>query len=862
MLADCAGQPVLKKLLEMKSGGITDIPLRYLDLGDPVTTTKYLAPYVTTGAGRHQQSCAAERVAELGVPEGVDLLCAGFNAFDNYTRCTQVYSLQFNQNARVRRRLVELLRNSRRRGVRMNAALALTGTGDPRAIDALIAALRDTSAEVRMAAANSLGNCGAPAAAGALVRVMLEDENTRVVHQALRALRMRGYAELKQVREAMERIRGTDRDGGVPGGPSVWEQADNSWVLRKYYRTYDDMTLCNLTYESTACYDGATGRIVQWGSHGRRADSPQTGLTWVLDTRTGNWSRPACREQPPGSCCNRDMAADPKRGLMVVTKSGGVGGHGWLGRLRGLTSRSIPWVYDVKRGQWHPMRPVRDPGSHGMVATGYDRRSDAIIVHGGRERIYDLHENTWTTLRPPEPRPREKGQQPGAYDPVTGRFIMVADPDPRGRARTWAYDLAANRWTDLKPKNPPPAMREPMVYDSANDVMLAFRPGGGRYTAYAYHLRENRWEEVPASYPSPSYTQSDAIYDPVHNVTWLIGGWEWGSSGAVTTRETWTYRYRKPGKQRRSTEPRGLRLEIRDVDGKPAPSLSWRAPSTGAPGGYNVYRGESPKPWGAAWKKLNGAPVKATGLSDATQLDTGKRYYYRVTALDAEGKEGLPSLLAHVRPAPVRRTVAARAADGSVSLSWDPSAGPGGVAYNVYRAEGGSADLWARPFVYRDLEGKFVKVNRKPVTGTSFTDRPQDKAPKAPKAATSESTWAPFHVYIVRAVNSLGFESGPGPATLSMPAAPGPVVVFRTGDGRRLVISGEGGSQVRGHHLLRLDVYKGDLTFRSRGAPQPGTVFVDEEAWPVGHRRQYFVVGVDGAGQLGVPSSAGWQELP
>jgi HEAT repeat protein len=855
MLAERAGQPALKKLLNMKTGAITDIPLRYLDLGDAAKTTAYLAPWVTRGRGANQQSCAIERIGELGTPEGVALLAAGFNAFSNYTRCTNKFSLQFNQTAGVRRELIKLLQTSRRSGVRGSAALGLSGVGDPAAIDALITAVGDRSASVRMAAINSLGNCGDGAAAEALVKAMLSDKNIRVSHQALRALRMHGYAHLAEVKTAFEKVKGSARDCGVPGGASIPNQGNNSWVLRKYYRGYDDRRLPNLTYESTVCYEPRTRRLVQWGAHGRRADAPQTGLTWVLDPRTQSWTRPNSREEPPGTCLNRDIVADAARGLVVSPKSG-MGGHGWVMGLRKYASRSVPWVYDARKGQWYPMRPTFNPGSHGMVAACYDRRNDAVIVHGGRERIYDTHTNTWKTLRPPAPKPREKSQQPGAYDPVTGRFIMTADADSRGRARTWAFDLGANRWTELKPKNPPPAMRVPMVYDSANDVMLVFQPAAGRMVVHVYHLRENRWEELPAKYPAPSYGQTDAAYDPVHNVTWMIGGWEWGSSGAVTTRETWSYRYRKNPKAQKSPEPRSLRLTVASKQAA-RPQLTWKPPAAGVPAaGYHVYRGEGQHTWTATWKRLTKAPIKDPGLSLAVE-DLARPYYYRVCAVAADGKESRPSLLARTRPSPVRRVFAGRNADGSVKLKWQSSAGLAVAGYNVYRAAGLATDLWHRPFNYRKLTGKFVKITPKPVSNAELLDNPGGKLLPA-----GESNWAPFYVYIVKAVNSGGLESGPSPATLSIPAAPGPVLVARLGDGRRLILGDEGGSAVRGHHLYRMDVYKDDLIFRHRGAPQPGTIFLDDEHWPVGHRRQYFLIAVDDAGQLGVPSSPGWEEAP
>ena len=117
------------------------------------------------------------------------------------------------------------------------------------------------------------------------------------------------------------------------------------------------------------------------------------------------------------------------------------------------------------------------------------------------------------------------------------------------------------------------------------------------------------------------------------------------------------------------------------------------------PAGYFVYRGTGPHPWKASWRRLNATARLTTGMTDTGELDPARRYYYRVTALRADGSEGPPSLLARIRPAVVRRTVAARASDGSVELSWEASESPGVVGYHVYRAQGGAAEtLTVRSF--------------------------------------------------------------------------------------------------------------------------------------------------------------------
>ncbi|HOX07300.1 MAG TPA: HEAT repeat domain-containing protein [Planctomycetota bacterium] len=855
MLANRAGQPTLLKLIESEPPvRMTNLPLRYLDLGDPAKTTAYLARFVTAGV-RDEQALAVERIGELGAPEGVEMLAAGFNVFDNYTRCAHIWPLVNSSSPAVRAKLVDLLKTSRRSGVRTSAALGLGGRRDPEVIETLIGACRDENSAVRKAAAQSLGACGDPAAAATLIEVMEKDADTAVAHQALRALRLHEFAGLKAVREAFGRVRGTERDCGIPGGPGLREQPSNSWVLRKAPASYDDLSAQDLTYESAVAYEPVTGRVVQWGAHGRRADSPQTGRTWVYDTGASEWHRPLAKQEPPGICLTRGIAADANRGL-VISPVSGTGSHGWVSFLRRNASNSIPWVYDAKKEQWYPMRPVKNPGPHGMVASCFDPAGDAAIFLGNSPRVYDAHANEWTSMKPQGAKPGSHNEQPGAYDPVTGRFIVVSDGDEKGRGRTWAYDLRADRWTELKPASPPPNVTQPMVYDSANDVMLLFNPVAGRTEVWAYLLRENRWELAPPAWPAPSYHNSDAAYDPVHNVTVLTGGWEWGRSGEITIRETWTYRYRpatasdpkKPG------APRDVRLEL-GADGKVG--LAWTAPAGVAPAGYVVYRGTGEHPWTAAFEKITAAPLKEAGFSETLKPEAGKLIHYRVAAVGADGQEGPPSLIVRTQPLPVREVAAARNADGTVSLSWAPSASAGVSGYNVYRAAGPKLDLWSQRFEPGEKPGEFAKVNAEIVTGTTFTDRPAGEPPAA--AGVSESTWAPFLVYIVRAVNSLGQESGPSPATLSIPAPPGPVVAVPLEDGRVLVTAGaEGTAPVRGRQLYRMDSYKGDWLHRSAGSPAPATVFVDGQKWPRGDRRCYFVIAVDELGQLGVPSSEAW----
>jgi hypothetical protein len=229
--------------------------------------------------------------------------------------------------------------------------------------------------------------------------------------------------------------------------------------------------------------------------------------------------------------------------------------------------------------------------------------------------------------------------------------------------------------------------------------------------------------------------------------------------------------------------------------------------------------------------------------------------YFRVRSVLDNAKEGPPSGLIRTRPGPVREVFVSRAAGGRVSLSWIASTSPGVTGYNIYRATAKEFDPWRVRFdPKRRMAGKLAKLNEKPVEGLSYTDKPGDEP-----VGCSESTWPTLFIYVVRAVNSLGLESGNSPATLSVPGPAGPVIPVRLGDGRTLVVSGPVPSSPGvGYSLYRLDSYKGDHVYRMKGAPQTGTVFVDDETWPVGDRRSYFVIARDGLGQMGVPSTPGW----
>lgn len=58
--------------------------------------------------------------------------------------------------------------------------------------------------------------------------------------------------------------------------------------------------------------------------------------------------------------------------------------------------------------------------------------------------------------------------------------------------------------------------------------------------------------------------------------------------------------------------------------------------------GYNIFRTTTPDLPGNRWQKLNDAPVSQTSYQD-TKVESGRRYYYYVVAVDSAGNVSQPS---------------------------------------------------------------------------------------------------------------------------------------------------------------------------------------------------------------------------
>ena len=73
----------------------------------------------------------------------------------------------------------------------------------------------------------------------------------------------------------------------------------------------------------------------------------------------------------------------------------------------------------------------------------------------------------------------------------------------------------------------------------------------------------------------------------------------------------------------------------------PSIDLSWRPGAEADLAGYNVYRSEAAQARPTSWQRLNTATIPAPAFEDLS-VTAGRRYAYRVTAVDSDGNESAP----------------------------------------------------------------------------------------------------------------------------------------------------------------------------------------------------------------------------
>ena len=241
--------------------------------------------------------------------------------------------------------------------------------------------------------------------------------------------------------------------------------------------------------------------------------------------------------------------------------------------------------------------------------------------------------------------------------------------------------------------------------------------------------------------------------------------------------------------------------------------LRWSAPADdgGAPiTAYKIYRGEAP-----GGETLLAEVGDNVTLYNDTDVSNGRRYYYRVSAVNEIG-EGEPSEEVNATPAGVPsapRNLTAVVGDGTVNLTWEAPEDDGGAEVVAYR-------------VYRD--GEFVAR----VEVMWYRDEGLENGRG--------------YYYQVSAVNRMGegeLSEGVNATPIGPPSAPRNVQAVQEKDGILLTWDppeDDGGSQITLYKILRDGAYYAAV-------PGNTTEFLDENV-SAGRTYRYSVKAVNDAG--------------
>lgn len=216
--------------------------------------------------------------------------------------------------------------------------------------------------------------------------------------------------------------------------------------------------------------------------------------------------------------------------------------HGVVYLFGGSPSFNDTWVYAPPENTWTELHPAGEvPSVRAGQAMVYVPGVKKIVLFGGNDIdnrvlddtwIYDPAENRWARMRFFGAVPAPRARHAMVSVPETSRIVMFGGYLENGLASdTWEFDLSRSQWKELAPSGvvPSPRSAHSMVYNSARLDILAFGGYVGRdgYTndLWAFDPAANQWSELTFDGPLPSARASQAMaYDPSTQKILMFGG--------------------------------------------------------------------------------------------------------------------------------------------------------------------------------------------------------------------------------------------------------------------------------------------------------------------------------------------------
>ena len=230
-------------------------------------------------------------------------------------------------------------------------------------------------------------------------------------------------------------------------------------------------------------YDPTTRRLIVFGG-----SDWDTGAflndTWAYDPAASTWTNLNPAGALPPERAWHTMVCDSDTGRLIMF-GGGVGG--FTNDITAVDQLNDTWAYDPIANTWADLDPAGAvPAARYGQAMAYSPSTQRIILFGGGTATarfndtwaYDSATNTWVELRPAGTLPSPRGGHSMAYDTTSARLIMFGGGVSQTVLvnDTWAYDPAANSWTELAPTGMLPSARgaQSMVYDPTTRQLILF----------------------------------------------------------------------------------------------------------------------------------------------------------------------------------------------------------------------------------------------------------------------------------------------------------------------------------------------------------------------------------------------------
>lgn len=526
------------------------------------------------------------------------------------------------------------------------------------------------------------------------------------------------------------------------------------------------------------------------------------------------------------------------------------------------------WTFDLATGKWSLKQPNTSPpgvccnaqnlycptteryirfpffsGSHGWQ---WHRE---LYLNDSSVWTYDLAANRWRNMRP-LPAPRLAPYRCASWD--SDEEVAVVFGGEGSREGTLIYDPWRNEWRWPKPSVEPAARSGGnMAYDEETKLHILF---GSQFTndphTWAYDLRRNAWRDMaPAMMPPTDKNDAVLTYDPIHRLVLAIVKVT-TSEGDDARHEVQTWSYNSSANNWTRSQPVA-----------------------------------EPDPAGNRTRNLTFAPKLNLAILENCTSRPRQQQIWTYRYAESRANYRPPPQKKRESPPIVEDVVVSVMSKKQIEVDWPESCDEQVAGYHVERAV---VEVWSEDQL-KNLKqrtpplrvpsvgairriGAFKRLTAEPLRQTTFVDLTVDM--DRPLAVEGKAVYdgnlhadhldvagrvygLAVYAYRVHGVLESGTESGPSPACLTIPSSPQQVFSREDGTTCHLKWAANPEKRIAGYRVYRMDGrWNKDSVSRQTLAPITETTFADDSAGT--NTRRYYVVAVDVLGQEGFPSSPVW----